>query len=570
MKQINKLSLSFVAMLVALYGGVAEAQTTQRSLEITNPALLEQKIEEKSNLPQSELPGSKVSRPFPKMSEKMVGVKFQVERVEFVDGTVFSNAQLQEMAKPYIKKEITLKDLYALASEVSKLYQNKGYILSRAVVPPQQIGKGGVAKIQLIEGYVDSIHYEGEVSRISERAKRYAEKIKNSIPLNTRDLERYLLLMKDLPGFEVETVLKPSSSHSKASQLVIIAKRKILEGSVGINNYGSRYVGPYMVHGMVGSNSIMGIDDKLSVHAALTEKTGQMRHGMFSYDQFVGSEGTKVGVNGSLTQTRPGDTLSLLHIKGNTKALGFSLSHPVLRSRSQSFYVGTTFAMRNVKSGVLGNAVVSKDKLRVVGFNFAWDVADKLSGINLLNMELTQGIAGLGASSNNNPHKSRVKGRYDFTKLNIDFSRLQALWGKFSLFGIVNYQLAFQPLVSAERFNYGGSSHFRGYTDAPIAGDTGIKEKIELRYGEDRSLVAKNPFLSFYQLYCFYGFGTAWNKKPSNDERKQTSAPEVGGGIRLAFFKNTSFNLEAVKPLRRKVAGVKNPGSVFFSLTQKF
>ena len=143
----------------------------------------------------------------------------------------------------------------------------------------------------------------------------------------------------------------------------------------------------------------------------------------------------------------------------------------------------------------------------------------------------------------------------DFTKLNLDVSRVQGLWGNFSLFGIVEGQQAFDPLLSSERFSYGGSAYFRTYTDAPITGDSGIKEKVELRYGEVLSSgkISDHFFLSSYQAYGFYGLGTAWNKKPSFDERKRTSAPEVGGGIRLTLFKNTYANLEYTRPLKKKI-----------------
>lgn len=564
-RRISKLQVSFIAILKIMYGNIAFAQTPYQNPGITDAAVLEKNLKETSHLPQSEFVSSKTFSPVPTFSQKEDSINFQIDKVEFSGGTVFSDTQLQEIAKFYLHKQVTLKELYALASQISRLYQDEGFILSRAVIPPQEIGKNKTAKIQLVEGYVDSIRYEGDVSGITSLTKQYAEKIKQSMPLNSKNLERYLLLMKDLPGLDVETILRPSKINPKASELTVIAKRKMLDGAVGFNNYGSKFSGPHMFNAAAGENSILGLDEKISLQGTITKKTKQMKSGTVQYDQHIGSEGTSLGISASISKTQLQNDLKLLESNSLTKSLNFSLSHPIVRSRSQSFYVGSNFTIRNSTLDFLEEKH-QDEHLRIVGINITWDVADRFAGTNLLNVEINRGIKGLGGSSNNNKLKSRAGARYDFTKLSVDFSRLQGLWENFSLLGIVNYQYAFSPLPSSERFYYGGSSHFRGYTNSPISGDTGLKEKIELRYGN----AMNDSILSSYQIYGFYALGTGWNKKSTSDERKRTNASEVGGGIRIGIYQNTNFSLEAVKPLKKKTGRQKNPTSIFFGLTQKF
>ena len=577
-----KKSLCFKKLLslsVAGFSVVHVSEGVAQSInDRVNPALIEKRLDNLEKMPRSEKKqdpsaqdDAQRKKDLPRPEE---GVGFQVHQIDFVDATAFDPAELQRLAKPYLDRAIKLGDLSKLAEDVTRFCREKGYLLTRAIVPPQEIRPKGTAKIKVLQGYVDAVIYEGETKALTERAKAFAEKIKDSKPLKAEDLERYLLLLKDLPGLEIDAILKPSATQPHASNLIIVAKPKnLVEGSLGLNNFGSRYIGPYMVTGAVSVNSLLRLDDQISVQAVFTPGKKDLRNGHLAYSQFVGTEGTKVTFSTSLTETKPGDNLKILKMTGTSKAFSVDVEHPFLRSRSESFYGGFGFTARHVYSGLLNNALKSKDKLRIFNLSAKYDVADSFRGITLVHVQLNQGVDGLGSTPRDNLQSSRILGRPDFTKINLDLSRLQALWGKFSLFGLFEYQYSFDPLLSSERFSYGGSSFFRGYTNAPLSGDSGIKGRAELRYGENFSAQKGGSLLSVltsYQLYGFYGAGTAWNIKPSLDEKKHITASEVGGGLRLAMWKDTQANVEYTMPLRKKINGIKNPGTLFFSLSHKF
>lgn len=560
---IIKILYYALAGLILATGTVIASQGVEGAI---NSALIEKQLDAVETLPQSEALSIRKTIPKEEIPEAASKIKLRIQKVMFTHGHVYAESKLQVLAEPYIGRDIPLTDLYRLAEDITRLYRQDGYLLSRAIVPPQSIGKEGTVQIQIVEGFVDTISYEGEADAISAHARSFAEKIKDSRPLNAKDLERYLLLMRDLPGLEVEAVLKPSATQSQASDLVIVVKRKKMSAAVSINNQGSKYIGPYIANAAASFNSLFGRENQLIVQAAIAQKTQQLKHGHVVYTEFVGSEGTKLTFGGSWTKTRPEDALKALDITGETKTLTFGVQHPFVRFRSQSFYAGLHFTLRNMASGLLNDAIVSKDKLRIISADATWDAADCFWGTNLVHFEISKGLPGFGGTENAYAYKSRSNGRPDFTKVNLEASRLQGIGGNFSLYGVIEGQYAFTPLLSSERFAYGGSSHFRAYTDAPLSGDAGIKEKIELRYGDN----SPSAFLQSYQIYGFYGYGTAWNQKGSRDESKRISAPEVGGGVRFLFLKNTSFNLEYDRPLRKKTGLNKNPSTLFLNIIKKF
>ena len=117
-----------------------------------------------------------------------------------------------------------------------------------AVVPPQNLNAQGAAiRIQVIEGYVDKVVWPEKLARYRNFFAAYEAKIVADRPANIRTLERYLLLLGDLPGFKVSTKLEASKTQlaermadlilddlRKRHAEVVSADRRIVEMLVSI------------------------------------------------------------------------------------------------------------------------------------------------------------------------------------------------------------------------------------------------------------------------------------------------------------------------------------------------
>src|SRR4029077_18288711 len=104
---------------------------------------------------------------------------------------------------------------------------NDGYVLSRAVVPPQQLDpKGAIVQIEVVEGYIDKVEWPTQLSRYYDFFSDYAAKITAQRPVNIRTIERYLLLAGDLPGLKFKTSLRPSKHNRNAATLVVEVAEK--------------------------------------------------------------------------------------------------------------------------------------------------------------------------------------------------------------------------------------------------------------------------------------------------------------------------------------------------------
>ncbi len=154
-------------------------------------------------------------------------LKIVIRDVCIKGGTIYSKDDLAPLWGGLIGHEIPVQALYDLAKAITAKYGADGYVLSRAIVPPQQFAPhGAVPCLQIVEGYVERVEWPASLARYRDFFTDYAAKITAERPVRVQTIERYLLLANDLPGLKFSTSLKPSPNHVGASILVVEVKEK--------------------------------------------------------------------------------------------------------------------------------------------------------------------------------------------------------------------------------------------------------------------------------------------------------------------------------------------------------
>src|SRR5205814_10442183 len=88
-----------------------------------------------------------------------------IRQIRIVGATVYSAAQLAGLYADLIGKKVTLQAVYDLAQRITAKYGGDGYVLSRAIVPVQELDPNGAAvKIQVVEGYIESVQWPPQLS----------------------------------------------------------------------------------------------------------------------------------------------------------------------------------------------------------------------------------------------------------------------------------------------------------------------------------------------------------------------------------------------------------------------
>ena len=556
------------------WSGYAQAQQLPGSVD---PGRLQERFQQPLE-PRSVEPPIAIEREGIEAPQGAKDMRFTLVGV-IVDGTTaFTTDQLSELWSGKLGKVVTVADVYEIASQITAKYRNAGYILSQAVVPPQRLS-GGVVHIKVVEGFVNHVTIEGDNSARPELIRAMTDKIVASRPLRNEDLERYLLLINDLPGITAKGVLKPSPDQPAAAELVVTLAQKSVDFSLGVDNRGTRFIGPYEMTAGTNFNSVLGLHEKTAFLFAGTKDINQLKYCDFSHMEVIDTEGTSLGVGVNYSLSKPGFLLKDLKLDNRAYSASLNASHPFIRSRSETLRgTASLVASESSSAAYNGSTDLFVDRLRILRLGGAYDFTDTWAGQNLISAVVSHGFDILGATQKGtqDPPRSREFGRSDFTKVNLDLSREQGLLSRFSgkelisklsVLGAVTAQYSPTSLLSSEEFGIGGSQFVRAYDPSEVTGQSGFGAKAELRY----SGIAKDDVIKWYQLFAYFDHGEVWDDHRSVDQKNRQTASAIGGGVRFFITDYFSGSLEISKPVGRVVAtqGNKDPRG-FFSLAAQF
>ena len=549
------------AAVVNVPNSVESSQIEKRFNDNSQPPL--ENIEMNLPLPGEQKELSKAQQ------DKLSKVQFVLKEVSIEGATAFSATELTPAYADMVGKKISLLDAQTIARKISDMYHKAGYVLSQAIVPPQEV-KSGVLKIRVIEGFVGGFLIQGDVKEGERKVlSGYAENITRMKPVSTQALERYLLLMNDLPGSTVKGLLRPSPTQFGAAELVLTVSKKSYEGSLSVDNRGSKYVGPWQESATLVANSLFGMYDRTQLRISTASPTSELRSFEIQHDEQLDSDGTKLSLLASNTHTQPGDALKNAQIVGDSELYEVKGAHPFIRSRQENLVGRILFDYHDSSTNIFKHLDYSQDRLRVGRIGGNYNIVDGWRGNNLFDGQISKGFDVFNASSVKDFYRTNPLGESDFTKFNLDISRVQPLPNNFSLLAAASGQYSMDPLFVAEQFSLGGTDFGGAYDPAELLGDQGIAGKLELRYNGN----VGETYFNSYQLYSYYDIGRVWLRDVPSGVNEKDSLATVGAGIRTSFTENLSSTLEVAVPMTKPASnqgGHGNDPRLFFGTTARF
>jgi len=498
-----------------------------------------------------------------------------VRAVRVTGSTIYSEEQLRPLYEALLGRRVPLQAVYDLAQRITAKYGADGYVLTRAIVPPQELNPGGATvRIEVVEGYVNRVEWPREkLARYKDFFTSYSAKITAQRPINISTLERYLLLANDLPGLKFTTALKPSPTERGAATLVIDVTYKPVDVLARADNRGTAARGPYQFLVSPTFNNVVGRHEALTITYATVLPPKELQYIAPSWRQVLNSEGVSAFVNASYAWGNPG-TQQLEDLAFRTTSLyvegGFQ--SPVIRAREKNLnltaliFGSDNYGFWNLTPG----EPQSDDRLRGMRLRADGDFADRFGGISQATVTFSQGIQGLGSTSNNNPTASRLGGRVDFTKIEGYFARLQPLGGPVSALFSAYGQYTDTPLLVPEQCGYGGRVFGRAYDPSQILGDSCAFASLELRLDVPPPKVpAMNVPLPDAQLYGYADYGylyrMAVNTETVHTASATFNAASAGAGIRWRWQNDLNVDLSAAKAIE----GPSDAWRFFFIVTAR-
>ncbi|MEG1626481.1 ShlB/FhaC/HecB family hemolysin secretion/activation protein [Pseudomonas sp.] len=548
-----------VAVLSSLL--VLSAQVNAAPLGQLNPGRIE--VPDRSGMRNSptqmpetlELRETSVTPQLEQLPEEMTALpanlsRFKVNSVTLIGADSYPAGTFKPVLARLEGNSVNLAEINAVVDTITQRYRKAGFLLAKAFVPQQRL-EGGKLTIQVFEGKINQVSFSGPSNKALER---YAENIRQQTPPKSATIERNLLLMNDVSGNESRGALQASPLQA-GTELTVENQLRKYEGFIGFDNRDSRYFGPWQVYGGIGVNDLTGNGDHLGIRAGRSVEGNKMTFFEGQYELPVGSQGDVLSV---LAQHNDGhaDTYSFLNANSSGDTLAVRITRPWIRQRDSTFKTSAAFTYFNGKSEYLDDADLppsSDDRIRAIRLGASYDFVDSYGGKNLAKLELSKGLAVMGASSESRQNPSREGGETDFTKLQLDAQRLQdlsRLMDGLNLYMAATAQTSFgQALLSPEQFGVGGSEFGRGYDPSEITGDRGFAVKTELQYNR---IHAFKDYAVPTQYYAFWDFGKVWSEEPYWVPTQSLSS--AGVGAHLQVFKDTFVSPEIAFPLTRSVS----------------
>lgn len=494
-------------------------------------------------------------------------IKFKLVKITLKGNHVYSEKQLSALYKDKIGKEITVLELQNIVQDITNYYRNNGYILSRAILPPQNI-KGGIVNIKIIEGYIDKVNVIGDPRGAKSLIQAYGDHIAAARPAKLDVMEKYVFLANAIPGAEVKAVLEPSKTVEDAANLNLVVTQQTFNASFSWDNYGTLYLGPHQLTYKAGVNSFFLSGDNLTLTFLTASHGGELHYGDINYQTYIGNNGLLLTLDENKSLTFPGFKLRDLLTIGNAYTYTAGLSYPVIRARDKNLTIDANIAYLNSTTTQLHH-LLYLDKIRPAQIGATYSFSDNWRGSNSIALHLMHGFNIWNAS---NDSKSLFTSRFGadglFTKWTAQGTRNQVLFDRFSAFFIAQGQYTGNPLLVEEQFSFGGSQLGRGYDPAELLGDKGVAASAELRMDNYPDFLK----LQTLQLYAFYDIGIVWNIKKITGSFLKESAASTGFGARFSLTPYINGNVMLTQPLTKQIAAEELVGCgrcprIFFSVT---
>ncbi|MBW4690935.1 MAG: ShlB/FhaC/HecB family hemolysin secretion/activation protein [Lyngbya sp. HA4199-MV5] len=481
-------------------------------------------------LPAPQLPG--LPSPVPENSSET----FRVDRIDVIGSTVFTPEQFSKVTAPFVGRDLTFAELLQARDAITKLYVDRGYVTTGALIGPQKIKDGDIT-IQVVEGSLQDIKVTGN-RRLRSAYIRDRVRLGADTPLSVPHLLEKLQLLRLNPRIQnLSAELQAGISPGSNSLQVAIEEAKSFSVDVYIDNGRSPSVGSFRRGVELREANLLGLGDTLSVGYANTTGSNTIN---FSYALPVNARDGTVSFGFSQGWNRVIEKpFNLLDIQSTSRSYDLSFRQPILQTPTQELALGVSFSRQesqtelgidNIGPFPLSPGADAQGRTRVSALRLFQEYTQRSNrSVLALRSQFSVGVNWFGATVNDNAPDSR----FVAWRGQAQWVRLLAPDTLFLVRGDV--QLAGASLVPLEQLGLGGQLSVRGYRQDSLLTDNGALFSAECRI----PIVRAPQIDGILQLTPFIDVGTGWNYSGENPSPNTL----VGVGLGLLWKQGDRLTL---------------------------
>jgi hemolysin activation/secretion protein len=443
------------------------------------------------------------------------GQRIWVEELRVVGSSVLPAEALASALAPYAGRALGVEDLVAARDAVTRLYVERGYVTSGAVLPDQDVADG-VVEIHAVENHLGEIRIDGAEHFAARHLQRRIAGREG--PLQIAELERRLQLLQMEPGIErVDARLEPGGNQQRSRLRVQIRENSPWIAALESANDAAASLGGQRTAATLGRRNLLGVGDLFLADVSLVR-------GLFDselrYELPLNTRDTRLALRYRTSRSEiVEDPSGELDARSRRVSYSADLIQPLWRDRDAEWLVGAT-------------GEVAHDQLRVFGERFSFfpsEVEDRgeshVTALRLWNelrlrseaqalsarVGVSLGLDALGATiyPSSLPGSHVPDGRFAAWLAQLRWASRADRWIEGAQWlARLDLQLANDALLPMERLSIGGSRSVRGYHEHELVRDNGLIASLELRIPVLRDPLGGDRL----QLAPFVDLGKGWNR----------------------------------------------------------
>lgn len=465
-----------------------------------------------------------------------------------------SEQQAQTVVSHYLNRPLTLAMLHQMTDQLTRYYQQQGYLLGRALLLPQKITDNTLT-IQLVAGSYASSNVDNSSSVKSTLIKRIVDNTsrKNSL-IKTTDIQHMALLLQSIAGTESVVKFNAGDQFGSAEIQVTTKDVKRLSGYIGLDNQGDATIGKNRLFAGAQVTNLLGVGDSLNINLMDAYERSNLFSGNIGYSMMINPYGTIAGIDYSHLNYQY--NLQGNKFNGHSDNYYLFIQHPLvlqpahrvsLQARiGQQFLTDRFVIAENKKTNTFGSVEASGSFALPNNMGVAsWSLTDTFGKIKYV-----QNIV-----------------NYDdnFNKINYKLDYQKQIYGPLSIYSKLIGQYSSNNLDPSQKFILGGPYGLRGYHVGEGSVDQGLLFTIEL---QNRFRLSDNYNLS---LNAFFDQGSgnqyARPSKIAGVTQNYLNLSDIGLYAELASPGNFTLRLTVAKKTGQADPNTLQPKNTQFWFT---
>lgn len=449
-----------------------------------------------------------------------------------IDGQdIYSEDTLKALLADKKGKELSFRDIQDGADRITRYFRQKGYIVAKTYIPPQDV-TAGIVHYHVEVGRFDTPSITNKTIIRDSAIRKQAQAVKEGEYVTRDKLERAVWLVSDMAGADARVALSQGSRPGTVKLDMTVEPYVGKHGLVSADNYGSRAMGynEYSLDYDFWNPARNG--DHLMASISTTGR--HMFNWGTNYITPLAKNGLKLTVGYNVFSYDMGDEWAMYKGVGTSRVISLGLDYAIRRSRRHNLYTGLRFEHSEIKDEYRAYDATYGDKTgNALVLSLYGDDQDT-AGMTDWRLDWK-----LGHINNRAFHSDNIYARWmagdpdtngDYSKIRGHIERHQNINERSYLLLSAYGQYAFTPLDSSEHFSLGGPYGVKAYPTSEGSGDSGYITRAEYRW-----LIPLEAHDQQLQLAFYAEHGGVWIDRNGGDSGTKNHRNLQGAGIGIIW-----------------------------------